>query len=163
MIRVNKVYNVLLIGLGRIGCTYDINDYSDKLIMSHAKACSLNPSFKLVAGIDIQPENRAKFSERYLVPSYESLDKVPIELYCDLVIIASPTNTHLNLVKSVLQLPWKPKAILCEKPVSFSTHEVEIINNLSLSKGVQIFVNYIRRPLPETFKIQELINSSKIN
>ena len=155
-------YRVIVIGLGRIGCTYDLHDYTDTLVMTHAKSCSTHQSFELVAGVDPSTSNKTTFHARYKVPTFSSLEEVPTSLSYDVAIVCCPTQRHTATIEFLLRLSRKPRLILCEKPISFQLSEIEAINTLSIDSGVPILVNYIRRALPENLEIANEIESRKI-
>ena len=109
-------YRAILIGLGKIGFQYDRNVDDPKIVLSHAKAISLNPNFDLIGGVDPSEENRINFQERYGVTGFKSIEDFPPIENLSLVVIATPTINHLDTLRMVIEL--NPKVILIEKPIA---------------------------------------------
>ena len=57
----------------------------------------------------------------------------------DLIVIATPTSTHFNIAKFVLQ---NSKHVLVEKPLCLSLKEVKKLNSIAKFKNKMIFVDY---------------------
>ena len=70
-----KILNTLLIGLGDIGMGYDLQTPKD-LILTHAKAVSLDKDFKLVAGVDPNKNKRDIFEKKYKTITFPSISEV---------------------------------------------------------------------------------------
>ena len=133
----------LLIGLGNIGCSYDLDVpfknniiESSSQILTHARALSCHPCFQLVAGIDSSETARKRFTNVYHVPSYPSLLEWKNSNFdgsrnVDLVILAVPPLLQFPLLEELLAF-ISPRLILLEKPVAFSSISAEKILNLSL-------------------------------
>lgn len=150
--------NTLLIGLGNIGMLYDDFYENEKFIESHAKAITLHPNFNLIAGIDTREKNRIIFEERFVKKTYKNLFDFDSSNPIDLVIIATPTNTHLDLIQDTLKRV-KPKMILCEKPLSYNYDDAKKIIDLCEQSKTKLFVNYMRRCNPGVLKIKKDIES----
>jgi len=149
--------NTLLIGLGNIGMIYDKSQDKDGTIQSHAKAINLHPKFNLVGGIDIKEKSRRIFEERYGKNTFKSILNFSNEELIDLVIIATPTETHLEIIENTLKV-LKPKMILCEKPLAYNYDDAQNILNLCNFYNTKLFVNYIRRSNPEVLEIKKNID-----
>lgn len=154
-------YTVLLIGLGNIGMLYDIKLPASEYVFSHARAFMLHPNFNLVGAVDPAPTLRELFSEIYKVPAVSTLSELFLEASPDVVVIASPTSTHLSVIKEVLQF-CSPKQILCEKPLAYSSEDAQAIVDQCRRQGVQLFVNYIRRADPGVMAIKTRIKTGQI-
>lgn len=154
-------YTVLLIGLGNIGMLYDIKLPPAEHVLSHARAFMLHPNFNLVGAVDPAPKLRELFSKIYKIPAVSTLSELFLEASPDVVVIASPTATHLSVIKEVLQL-CSPKQILCEKPLAYSSEDAQAIVDQCRKQGVQLFVNYIRRADPGVMAIKTRIKMGQI-
>jgi len=65
----------------------------------------------------------------------------------DWVYIATPPNTHFDLTKKFLKLRIN---VLCEKPLSFKSNEIDYLYKLAEKLKLKLFVNHI-----EEFKCKE--------
>ncbi len=151
----------LIVGLGQIGMGYDLALDPESHVYSHARAFDLHPAFDLIAGVDPAAVNRQTFSDEYARPVYADIDGALSDVNPDLVVIAGPTQFHLELVQRVLELS-RPTAILCEKPLSHNLDEAQLIVQSCQDKGVQLFVNYVRRSDPGVLEVKRRLDSGLI-
>jgi len=151
-------YKVLIIGLGNIGMNYDI-DLPKTNILSHARAFDEHQEFEVSAGIDINIENCKKFSNEYKKKTYNSIKEIT-DKEIDVVVIATPTNKHLSDIEEILKI-ISPKLILCEKPLSEKSVEANKIVDLCETKGVPLFLNFIRRTDPAFREVKEKLETNE--
>jgi predicted dehydrogenase len=90
-------HKVLLIGLGTIART-------------HHEVLAARPDVKILGGVDPRPGFDA------VAPVFESVDDALAELRPDLVVLATPTPTHVPLVSDLLERTHA--MILSEKPLA---------------------------------------------
>tara|TARA_Y100000768_G_C23938925_1_gene664057 strand:- start:240 stop:1217 length:978 start_codon:yes stop_codon:yes gene_type:complete len=147
---------VLLIGLGQIGAGYDINNLNSDHVLTHANAVTKHKNFQLIAGVDESHEKRIKFSNAYNIDSFKNIDNEIIKINPSIVIIATPTETHLNVIKQVLE-KLNPKLILCEKPLAYTFDSAKEIVNICKKRKIELFVNYMRQSDPSTSEIKKMI------
>lgn len=155
------VNRALLVGLGRIGVGYDRELDPNKFVYTHARAMTRHPAFRLVGGVDPDAEQRSLLEHAYGVEAYATLDNVPAETSPDVVIVAAPTEAHGELVTAVLRR-WRPRAILCEKPLSYDLQEADRMQAACEARGVALFVNFIRRADPAAIEIKHRIDVGEI-
>jgi predicted dehydrogenase len=77
------------------------------------------------------------------------------------VILATPTETHFEILKTILKQK-SLKAILCEKPVSYDDEEATQMVDLCQKNNVKLFVNYQRFYLPSSDVIKKRLFPSNI-
>jgi predicted dehydrogenase len=154
-------YSVALIGLGGIGMLYDSKLPASEYIYSHARAFSMHADFALVGAADPEPALREQFIERYRSAAYADVVSLLSQGVPDVVVIASPTDTHLALVREVLQ-HGRPKLILCEKPLAYRSAEAHEIECLCRERGILLLVNYIRRADPAVIEVKARLDSGRI-
>lgn len=152
-------YDVLLIGLGSIGLGYDLTNH-DK-VLTHAKAFNLHKDFKLIAAVDSDSTARDLFQKIYGEPAYSDVSKALNKHKPELVVIATPTDTHFELLMQVLEIV-KPKVILCEKPLSYDIQQAKEMVDICNKKNVLLYVNYMRRSEPAAIEIKKRIESEHI-
>ena len=117
-----KIFDCLIIGLGKVGLTYDLNK---KSFLTHVKSVEFHQNFRLRGVIDSNIEKRKLFEKYYNYPTYCSVEEASINKY-SLVIVAVPTNFHLKVITKVLR-NIKPRVILCEKPLSYNSSDARAI------------------------------------
>ena len=147
-------FNVLIIGVGRMGAFFD-NPKSEN-ILTHAHAFSIHKGFNLIGFVDNDKRQVAKAAKIWNVHSYNSLSEAFSSNLIDIVCVATSTDTHQKLLEEVLKYPVK--LILLEKPIAKTSRQSERIIRLYEKTKVPIVVNYIRRFLPEFEKIMIEIN-----
>lgn len=157
----SKTFKVLLIGLGNIGMGYDLNLDKQAYILTHARAFSASSDFELVGGVDNCLEKREIFQSRFNCPAFENIEAALERCFPEVVVIATPTETHKEYVSKVLE-GSKLKLILCEKPLSYELTEGKEIIDLCDSKKIKLFVNYMRRSDPGVLEIKKRITSGEM-
>ena len=155
-------YKTLLIGLGRIGMEYDLNLDVNNYVYSHARALSLHPEFELIGAVDPDQGCCKIFEQTYSKPAYKNLEIALREGNPDIVVIASPTKGHAEVLGDVLKCST-PHAILCEKPLSNDLAEAEAMLSKCQYRNIKLFVNYIRRSDPGAIEIKRRIDSGLID
>lgn len=158
-------YSVALIGLGGIGMGYDSSLPAKRYIYSHARAFALHPDFTLWGGVDPVPTHRERFSEDYAAAAYATTTELLAQAVSDgapdVVIVASPTDTHAHVVEEVLR-HCRPRLILCEKPLAYDANEAEAMVRLCSQAGVLLCVNYIRRADPGVIEVKARLDDGRI-
>lgn len=154
-------HKALIVGLGSIGMLYDLESSDQAHVLSHAKAFSQHENFVLAAGVDPDPIARKKFSDKYGAWSGHDLAEA-LRISCpDVVVLASPTNTHAEILKSILAHA-KPKVVLCEKPISYSLQEAQYMVSACRDANCLFFVNYLRRVEPGVVEIKRRLVAGEI-
>lgn len=161
-------FRSLLIGLGQIGLSYDLDGstidiYSSKTNSTHAKSIFRNPHYQLCAGIDPCDANRLLFTSTYKLPAFDSLYSASLsfDYPCfDIVTIAVPPSCQFAVLKQLLAFQ-KPHVVLLEKPICGLTDDLDeflyLINQNS--DNVKFLVNYQRNFLPILAELAQLIAS----
>jgi predicted dehydrogenase len=152
----------VIIGLGQIGMGYDFDVTGDTAIYTHARAISMHPEFRLVGGVDVAPELRARFEQRYGAPAFDHAEPALRQLQPDLVVIATSSASHGAILAEVVKT-CSPKLIVCEKPLSNALDEARDMVNMCEAAGIDLFVNYIRRTDPGVLEIKRRIDCGEIS
>ncbi|WP_115024788.1 Gfo/Idh/MocA family protein [Synechococcus sp. UW69] len=168
----NGKLSVLLVGLGNIGCKYDLheslienNHEITSSIRTHASAVFTHRNTELKAAVDPSVEARSDFEKKYLLKAYchiEECAKAFGQKDFDLIIICVPTEYQLKTIKEILDR-FEPKGLLLEKPIGISFAESRRISNIINKSNVKhVGVNYIRRYLPAVIQTKEFISKMKL-
>lgn len=155
-------YKVLIVGLGNIAVGYDLSNKNRDCVKTHANAFNMHESFTLLGGVDCDDKACKLFEDNYHVPSYNNLNDALINTNPDLIVVSTPTSFHLENIK-IIVMHNSVKVILCEKPLSYDIEEAKEIVNLCKDKGVEIYVNYIRRADSAVIKLKEYFDTEKIS
>ncbi len=153
-------FKVLIIGLGQIGMGYDLTLDAGH-IYSHARAFTMHPDFELIGGVDPDAERCATFERVYTCPAYADIDAALAAHSPDVVAIAVATAYHQAVLMEVLEHA-RPQAVLCEKPLAYDLDGAQAMVDACASKGVELFVNYIRRSDPGAIEVGRRIAAGAI-
>jgi predicted dehydrogenase len=153
--------SVLIVGLGGIGFKYD-NKLSDKsLILTHSHAFDIHPNFKIVGAVDLEENNISDFEKKYNCKTYTNIEDALIELSPNVVVIATPTKTHKEIIKKIFKIS-KPNVIVCEKPLAYTLQDAEEIIEICKINQSQIYVNYMRNSSKTMIDLKNMINDKII-
>lgn len=148
------IWKTLLVGLGNIGFNYDNGGIRGGPILSHFHAIKANPNFELICCVDINVNKLT--NEIGNVPVFNNLTQAHETSKYDLVIVATPTNTHTDIVREITK--FRPKVILCEKPFGLDYIDSKNCFDMICKNEIYLVINYIRCFEPgvhELFKILE--------
>jgi hypothetical protein len=136
-----------------MGCLNDApGSGNEHKTISYAKALKEHGAFEVFL-YDINEENVKNASYAWMLP-YIEYGNITCEF--DVVIIATPDNDHYS--RLVEALKYKPRLVICEKPLCSTVAEAEEIVKLYEDAGIPILVDYTRRFIPE---LQELKKHGK--
>lgn len=157
-----KIFSVLLVGLGNIGMGYDWKAPKGRPALTHASAFSRSHHFRLAGAVDPNPIKRRQFKRFYGGFARARVTHVRAKERFDVVVIATPTYTHFHILTKILARNHTPQLILCEKPMSDSVKEAKKICRLCQRHKVMLRVNYPRRVIPSSVKIENWIRKGRI-
>jgi len=153
--------SVLLVGLGAIGMGYDLAHAGASRVYTHARAFSTHAAFGPVVGVDHDAGRRRAFEAGYGGPSYETLSDALGEHRPDVIVIATPTATHGEILEDALAHST-PKAILCEKPLAYELGVAEAMLAACEESGVALYVNYMRRSDSGVNAVEQMLANGEI-
>lgn len=154
-------YTAAIVGLGNVGMLYDRQLPADAFVLSHARAFCLHPDFELVGAAELDLNLRRDFTQTYGSPAFPTVDDLLAHATPDIVVLASPTGTHSQVVKKILQR-YRPRTILCEKPLAYETAAAWAMVNACTSEQVPLYVNFIRRADPGVREVKSRLESGQI-
>lgn len=155
------MYSVLLVGLGNIGVGYDIDTNSSDHVMTHARAFLQHSNFKVIGGVDNCSQARFRFEKHFNIRCFKRISEACEVCSPDLLVVASPTDTHLEIIRSVFTI-CTPKIILCEKPLGRDLLQAKEILKLCNQFKCQLYVNFFRASEPGVIEIKKRISDGKI-
>lgn len=151
----------LIIGLGQIGMGYDLGLDISNYVLSHARGFYLHPNFDLVGGVDSDVRKCNRFKEVYNLPAYSDITEALEALSPNIIVIATPSDSHLLILDLILQV-CNPQVIICEKPLHNSLEEAIKILEICDSRQIKLFVNYIRRSDKGAIKVKAMFEEGII-
>lgn len=154
------MYKTVIVGLGKIGMEYDYSLNQKKYIMTHAQSFNQNKNFEIIAGIDINELRRKQFTIKFKKPSFKSISLFDFHEPVDIFIVATPTTSHKKIISDIIK-KYRPKLILCEKPIAYKTEEAKYILNICKDNKIKLYINYMRRSDPAILKISKMISNKK--
>ena len=137
-------FRAAVVGVGNVGSAYD-RPGGGGLPRTHVGALLRNDAFDLVAICEPDPLQRAAFTENWNSPCrmFERLEPLLSETRPELLVVASPTPTHFEVLGYALATP--PRVIFCEKPFCDSAEHARLIAEKARRQGTVILVDYQRR------------------
>jgi predicted dehydrogenase len=151
---------VLILGLGQIGMGYDLN-LPRESILSHARAFDAHSDFKLVGAVDPDTQKRVLFESHYSLPAFEDISKALLAVQPTIIVVATPTDSHAAAFDEIFS-QFKPKIILCEKPLANNLDQAKKIVQLCDENSCQLFVNYFRRSEIGTDEVLKMLKCNFI-
>ena len=82
---------------------------------------------------DISYPEKSKYQNYEVINDYKKLD-------CEYVFITTPTTTHFEICKYFLE---KEVNLFCEKPLTTSTAEAEVLYDIALKNNALLFTDWI--------------------
>ncbi|EAQ47767.1 hypothetical myo-inositol 2-dehydrogenase [Roseobacter sp. MED193] len=124
----------------------------------HATAITSNPDSTLAAVSDYYPENAEKLATQY-GSTARSTDDIIADPEIDVVLIATSTDTHSDLIEQATQAG---KAVLCEKPVDLSLARArECLANADKS-GKPVMIGFNRRFDPHFAALRAALDAGEV-
>ncbi|MFV0344481.1 MAG: Gfo/Idh/MocA family protein [Anaerocolumna sp.] len=136
---------IVIVGFGGMG-----NAHLDNYIPRS------NFDIKGIYDISVTVQNKAKEKGLYC---YKSLDEVASDSEIDLVLIATPNDTHHPIAIKMME---NKKAVLCEKPAALNVKELEEMIMCSKKNNVTFAVNQNRRYDRDFLTAKKIIESNEI-
>ena len=136
------VYNVLIIGAGSIGALKpnEFDSPTTDNILTHAHAVKAHPQFNLMGIMDTDLQKMMEASNKWdcmgINNFFADVIKKPNKI--DVVVIATPTETHFEIYNRINN--WNLKAIIIEKPCTN-----DMLQCKTMITDKRIIVNYTRR------------------
>jgi scyllo-inositol 2-dehydrogenase (NADP+) len=111
-----------------------------------------------LAGI-VQRSGDAAHNGYPRVPIYRSLDAMLGEADLDVVVVATPNDTHVPMAAQCLRAG---KHVVIDKPVAVSSSEAALLFAVSRETGRRVFVYHNRRWDGDFLTVQQLLKTDKL-
>jgi predicted dehydrogenase len=134
------------LGVGILG-------YAPSVGRTHGLGAEMTPGLALRAVCDLNPVqlDRAR-SDFPQVRTYESAEAFADAADVDLVIVATPPDTHACLCLQMMSLG---KHVVCEKPLALNCRETDDMQNMAAKKSVHLSCHQNRRWDPDYLAIKQ--------
>jgi scyllo-inositol 2-dehydrogenase (NADP+) len=138
-------YKIAIVGLGGMG-TWHLNKLQSQSELE-------------VAGVwDIKEERRAHAQECGVFV-YDSFEAVLVDTAVDIVLIATPNDSHKPLAIAAMRAG---KHVICEKPVTISSQDLEEMIAVSEETGQLLTVHQNRRWDKDFLMIKEILREGRL-
>ena len=111
-----------------------------------------------VGGCDPSAEQRLRFERESELPSFETLDELVADTSPDLVVVATPPDSHAELCLRALEAGTH---VLCEKPFVSTVAEADRVLAAAERARRQVAVNHEFREKPIFRAVKEAVGSSE--
>lgn len=102
---------------------------------------------------------RAKeVATRYSVPHYSNLDSVLASEKFDAAVVCTPTSTHFEITKTLLQ---NKRNVFVEKPMTYLSHEGQELLDIARKNKVILTSGYIERFNPAVSLVKEYVKTKR--
>lgn len=151
----------ILIGLGKIGFSYDISSLYPNIQLTHSSAIFYHGFFELVAAIDPDEVARTSFQQKYKINTYPTILDCPERKDAELIVIATPLETRDEIYDQVLPLE-NLRVLLVEKPLASNAEDCSELKIRIKNSGKTLFTNYFRGSDPEIALLKNALNAKPI-
>jgi predicted dehydrogenase len=155
----NKI-RAAVVGLGQIGQGYDYDRTDNRTILTHARAYAVHEGYELVAATDTDAGQRERFTAKFDRPVYADAGTMMLRHHPEIVSLCVPTDQHLSAFREVV--PFGPRVVLCEKPMSGCSADAREMIRLAEMYHCVLTVNYIRRFEPGALAIKERLDRGEV-
>jgi len=134
------------LGVGILG-------YAPSVGRTHGLGAEKTPGLALRAVCDLNPDQRDRArSDLPGIQTYDSSEVFADATDVDLVIVATPPDTHARLC---LQMMRAGKHVVCEKPLALNCRETDALMEMATKQGVHLSCHQNRRWDPDYLAIRQ--------
>ncbi len=123
----------------------------------HINICSLLQEVELVAVVDKDINKLKEIQERYEVPVYTDYGEISGK--AEAAIVATPTSTHFQIAKKLLENGIN---LLVEKPITTSSGEAEELFDLARKKELVLMSGHVERFNGAVQELRKIVKSPYI-
>ena len=125
----------------------------------HAENIAHHPHAQLAYVFDINREAAQRLVAKFGGQTATGPDRIWAAGEVDAVLIASSTNTHVELLRGAMKAG---KAVYCEKPIDLEIAKVQAVVQDAAQTDVPILVGFRRRFLPAYQAIRQSIQNGDV-
>lgn len=140
-----KIYQTIIVGYGGMGS-------------QHAKMIANTDNIRIAGTFDIE-DTRQQVAKEDGYQTYDSFEKVLHDDQIDIILIATPNDSHKDIAVQALQAG---KHVICEKPVTMNSDELQIIIDTAKECNKVFVVHQNRRWDEDFLLIEQLYNSNEL-
>ena len=112
----------------------------------------------LVAVCDADAQKSKEYGEKYSINHYDTLDKLLISEEFDAAFVVTPTSTHTEITRKLLQAK---KHVFVEKPMTYKSKEGEELTKIAEKNKVILTCGYIERFNPAVETVKKMVKEKK--
>ena len=142
-----------VLGIGILG-------YAPSVGKIHGLGAENTTGLELRAACDLSPERLDRAQQDFAhIKTYADVDAFAADTGIDLVIIATPPNTHAELA---VQMMAAGKHVVCEKPLALTRRETDAMAEMAEKQGVHLSCHQNRRWDVDYLAIQQALREGLI-
>ena len=115
-----------------------------------------HPGFRWTAGADVDTAILERFARDHDVETFTSAEAMCASPNVDAVYIATPNRFHVENALSAIE---HGKHVLCEKPMTITMEESDLIIDAAARRGVQLAVNVKHSFERRVLKLREIVRA----
>ncbi|MGZ5331024.1 MAG: Gfo/Idh/MocA family protein [Solirubrobacterales bacterium] len=135
-----------VVGLGKMG-------------VSHLAIVNAHPEVEVAAVCDSSSYVLGVLKKYTGMPTYGNYEAMLRDVDLDAVLIATPSRTHTDMVRSALE---RDLHVFCEKPLTLSARDAEHLADLARRRGVVTQVGYHNRFVGSFREVKTLLDAGAI-
>lgn len=135
-----------VVGLGKMG-------------LSHLAIANMHPEIEIAAVCEPASYVRGVVRKETALPTYGSYEAMLRDVDLDAVLIATPSKTHTEMVRSALE---RGLHVFCEKPLTLNPAEAEELTESGRRAGVITQVGYHNRFVGSFREVKDLLDAGAI-
>ena len=135
-----------VVGLGKMG-------------VSHLAIANAHPEVEVAAVCDSSSYVLGVLEKYTGMPAYGNYEAMLRDVDLDAVLIATPSRTHMDMVRSALE---RDLPVFCEKPLTLSARDAEHLADLARRRRVVTQVGYHNRFVGSFSEVKSLLDAGAI-
>ncbi|MDO8558221.1 MAG: Gfo/Idh/MocA family oxidoreductase [bacterium] len=150
-------FKAVIIGAGRIASQFDSPKSGG--VLTHAHAFDRHPRVDLMGMFDTNKGVARREAKKWGCQAYDDLDTMMKTVQPEIVSICTPDSSHFGILLKIA--PYRPRIVICEKPVTLHVADTRKIVRLYRHLGIPVVVNYPRRFDRAVQEIQHAITTGE--
>ena len=125
---------------------------------TYANTVQKDPDSLVVGVVSRCAQRASEFAKKFAIPAYTDRIEAILDLSPDIVYVATPVETHFEIVKRILSLKLN---VLCEKPLVYSSSDAQTLQDCASANDVFLIEGMWSYFTPIYHALFELIESRK--